>query len=141
MKTSATPEYRAWHAMKDRCTNPRCAVWDRYGGRGITVCDRWLQSFSAFLADVGPRPESNMSIDRIDNNGNYEPGNVRWATQLQQQTNSSQARLLTLDGETLTISGWARRLGISRPALRQRLRLHSIQEALSMTRGIQSARA
>ena len=72
--------------MKSRCLNPRQADYPSYGGRGITVCERWLHSFEAFLADVGPRP-AGMSLDRINVNGNYEPGNVRWATAREQRAN------------------------------------------------------
>jgi hypothetical protein len=83
-----TPEYRAWSGMKYRCTNQDAPNWNDYGGRGIKVCDRWLNSFAAFLADVGPRPSPEHSLDRWpDNDGNYEPDNVRWATRSEQQLN------------------------------------------------------
>lgn len=82
-----SPEYHAWAAMKDRCNNPRSKEYFRYGGRGIKVCDRWLDSFPAFLEDMGLKPDPKLSLDRINNDGNYEPGNCRWATWHQQNTN------------------------------------------------------
>jgi hypothetical protein len=84
---SSTPEYRTWCAMRERCGSKKHRAYPRYGGRGITVCERW-QKFSNFLADMGARPPG-TSIDRIDNNGNYEPGNCRWATAIQQRRNQS----------------------------------------------------
>lgn len=84
---SYTPEYDAWLALIQRCTNPNNPRWDDYGGRGITVCDRWRTSFDDFLSDVGPRPSADYSIDRIDNDKGYEPGNCRWATRSEQQSN------------------------------------------------------
>ncbi|MEV8032248.1 hypothetical protein [Streptomyces sp. NPDC086182] len=85
---SRSPEWMAWQGMRQRCTNPKSLQWPNYGGRGIQVCDEWLNSFEAFLAEVGRRPTDGHSIDRIDTNGNYEPGNVRWATASQQQRNT-----------------------------------------------------
>lgn len=78
-----TREYRSWHAMINRCTNPNVPNWEYYGGRGIRVCDSWRWSFEQFLADVGARPEG-QTLDRIDSDGHYEPGNVRWATPKEQ---------------------------------------------------------
>ncbi len=82
-------EYRAWQAMKNRCYNPNCEKYARWGGRGITVCERWLHSFANFYADMGQRPSAKHSLDRIDNDGNYEPGNCRWATSVEQNNNQS----------------------------------------------------
>lgn len=81
------PGYASWKAMVQRCTNPSAPNWSRYGGRGITLCTRWRESYNAFIEDAGTPPGPGYSIDRIDANGNYEPGNVRWATASEQQRN------------------------------------------------------
>jgi hypothetical protein len=87
-----TPEYTLWKNIIGRCTNPNSTAWQYYGGRGIKVCDRWLKSFTDFLSDVGYRPSSDLTLDRINNNGHYEPNNVRWATRLQQIHNRRPSR-------------------------------------------------
>lgn len=90
---TATAEYRCWTHIKTRCYNPRIKNFDCYGGRGITVCERWRDSFENFLADMGRRPSPNHSIDRYPNpDGNYEPSNCRWATRSQQEQNKSKWR-------------------------------------------------
>ena len=84
---SATADYYRWLNMIARCHNPNNPVYYRYGGRGIAVCERWRSSFTDYVADMGPRPSPKHSIDRIDNEGGYEPGNVRWATAKEQADN------------------------------------------------------
>lgn len=122
LKHNASPEYVAWHAMIKRCHNPNDRCFHNYGGRGIKVCERWKASFLDFLADVGPRPSSRHSIDRFpDNDGDYEPGNVRWATGAQQACNKRTSRLITHEGKTMTVAAWADSVGISRRCLYSRL--------------------
>lgn len=95
---SATCEYNIWCKMKDRCLNPKRAVYKNYGGRGITICASWLDEeygFLNFFRDMGKRPSKNLSLDRINNDGNYEPSNCRWATAKQQANNKRQVSLLS----------------------------------------------
>lgn len=115
--------------MKMRCLNPKARNWSKYGGAGITVCKKWVDSFSAFLADMGPRPPG-TSIDRIDGRKGYSPGNCRWATDRQQNQNRKTVRLLTIGGETACLSEWARRAGISDTAMLYRVRRGLVEAAL-----------
>jgi hypothetical protein len=118
---SNTRTFASWKQMRARCCNPNYKAFADYGGRGITICERWLNSFENFLADMGERP-AGMSIDRYPNNdGNYELSNCRWATQAQQQRNKSNNVLLTFQGETMCITDWAEKLGISKHSLRNRI--------------------
>lgn len=103
--------YWIWAGMKQRCLNPKTVSFPRYGGRGIGVCDRWLHSFENFLADMGPRPEG-ASIDRINNNGNYEPRNCRWANAYQQMNNCHNSRLIECGGQKMSAAEWSRRSGV-----------------------------
>lgn len=84
------PAYKRWASMIDRCHNPKCRAYKWYGARGISVCHEWRKSFDAYMRDVGERPSTKHSLDRIDVNGNYEPGNVRWATWSEQRMNTLQ---------------------------------------------------
>lgn len=85
------PEYTAWCSAKQRCTNPRNPAWRDYGGRGIRMTPEWVDSFAAFIAHIGPKPSPEYTLDRIDNDGHYEPGNVRWTTR-KEQTRNRRAR-------------------------------------------------
>lgn len=102
-------EHTTWKSMLSRCSQPGRASWKNYGGRGITVCARWRDSFDSFCADMGPRPSAEHSIDRIDNDGNYEPGNCRWATKAQQAANRRNSKNIAFNGEVMTQAQWARR--------------------------------
>lgn len=115
----ATPEYNAWRNMRRRSTAVGDPQWKDYGGRGITVCARW-QDFAAFYADMGKRPAGH-TLDRINNDGNYEPGNCRWATRTEQQRNRRVTRWLTHEGETLPLCVWAERCQLSEHLVGQRL--------------------
>jgi hypothetical protein len=107
--------------MHTRCRNENAANYRLYGARGISVCERWGQ-FEAFLSDMGPKPSARHQIDRIDNSGNYEPGNCRWATPVEQANNTRANHLLTIDGQTMTIVEWAREANILPVTLRRRIK-------------------
>lgn len=108
-----TPEYNAWAHLIGRCCNPNNAAYENYGGRGVTVCDEWRNSYAAFLAYVGRRPTPRHTIDRIDNNGNYEPGNVRWATYTQQSRNRRNTLLVNFRGEKVCLRMLMEKYGLS----------------------------
>lgn len=114
--------HNIWCGMLGRCSNPAIRNYNRYGGRGITVCERWLV-FTNFYADMGD-PAPHMSIERINNDGNYEPGNCRWATRKEQASNRRRrpSRIfLSAFGESLTIREWVEKTGLTRVAIRSRL--------------------
>jgi len=116
-----TPEYKVWTHMKTRCYNEDSTSYSDYGGRGITVCARWLESFENFLADMGPKPSSNHSIDRRDNKGNYEKNNCRWATPTEQNRNKRNNRLVRLSGNEITLAELSEKFGIGGGVLSRRL--------------------
>lgn len=112
-----TRSYRSWRSMKQRCNTPSSTQWEWYGARGIKVCTRWNDSFDNFLADMGEAPSPSHTIDRIDPNGNYEPGNCRWVTMAEQAENKrprSSTVWLTFRGKTQSVTEWARELGMPR---------------------------
>lgn len=108
--------------MKGRCLRPSDKKYKDYGGRGIRIYEPWINSVEKFAMYVGPRPSIVHSIDRIDNNGNYEPGNVRWATRKVQANNQRTNRLICIDGDTKTVTQWAEILGITPQAIQYRLK-------------------
>ena len=116
---TTTPGYFGWASMIQRCVNPNDKSYARYGGRGIFVCDRWLESFANFYADMGPKPDG-MSLDRIDNDGPYSPENCRWATASEQQNNSRRNIVVVDGGEEMTLSQLAQKRGVSYGMLRAR---------------------
>ncbi len=129
---SKTITYASWKAMRGRCRDENHPSYKDYGGRGIQVCERWFSSFAAFLEDMGERPSKAYTIDRFPNNdGNYEPGNCRWATDSEQKSNKRSSRLVSHDGLILTVKQWSVRLGISDKTIIARLnRGHCPSDAL-----------
>lgn len=116
-----TPEYSSWKDMKARCLNPNNPAFGYYGGRGISICDRWLHSFSAFLEDLGRRPSLKHTLERRDTNGNYTPDNCYWATRKQQQNNLRSNVRVLYGGELRTISQWAEHTGVPREVIYWRI--------------------
>lgn len=117
---SATNAYKAWHAMIERCQNKKNMAYPSYGGRGIRVCERW-KSYTNFLADMGERP-AGVTLDRIDNDGDYEPSNCRWATKKQQQRNRRSNRILAINGVEMCVAEWCEKYGMPRSTVQGRLR-------------------
>ena len=120
---TGTPEHATWMNMVARCYNSKSQRYRRYGGRGIKVCERWIVDFQNFLADMGPRPKGKIryTIERIDNDGNYEPSNCYWATYKTQLRNTRRNRQLTVDGFTKTVAEWAEITGLTRSCIYHRM--------------------
>lgn len=116
------PEYYVWRSMKTRCANPKVKTFPRYGGRGITVCDRWRASFADFIADMGPRPTAAHQLERVDNEGGYNKANCEWVTRDRQNSNRRDNFKLTYEGRTQTLLQWARETGLNRGTIRDRIR-------------------
>jgi hypothetical protein len=117
-----TPAWNSWSSMLTRCYNKRDHNYLKYGAKGITVCDRWRESFANFHADMGDRPDG-MTLDRFpDRNGNYEPGNCRWATDSQQAANRKSSIMVTIDGRTQCLKDWCRERGIGYMMVYKRIR-------------------
>ena len=134
-RMSKTTIYNDWNSMKQRCYNPNSEKYHRYGERGIIVCDRWRDSFEAFYEDVSKLPhfgEQGYTLNRIDNDGNYEPNNVEWATPKEQANNRQSNHLLTFNDKTQTIVQWAYETGIKSATIARRLKKGwSVEKALT----------
>lgn len=136
---SHTPEYVVWCAMKQRCNYTKNKRFDRYGGRGIAICERW-KDFANFYADMGERPEG-MSLDRVNSDGDYTPENCRWATCSEQMSNTSRTRKYEMNGFVLSMKQWSEKLGINYWTLRKRLDKGMSIEAATVTAALTSAGA
>lgn len=117
---TGTTTFKSWQSMKERCSLPSNRSYVEYGAVGIVVCDRWRNSFQAFLDDMGPRPEG-KTLDRIDGSKGYEPGNCRWATPLEQVINRKMTHWIEAFGQRRTLTEWAMATGLSRSGLLERL--------------------
>ena len=134
-KTSRT--YNIWASMKQRCLDPGCRSYKRYGGRGIKVCTEWVGSFERFLSDMGECPGQGYSIERRDNEKGYEPGNCRWTTAKEQARNRRTSRMIEFRNETHTLAAWAELTGIHSATITNRIDLYgwSIERALTQPPG------
>lgn len=124
------PEYSTWVRMRQRCLNNRNKDYMYYGGRGIKICSRWA-TFRNFYLDMGQKPFSNASLDRINSDGDYAPDNCRWADSTTQNNNSSNCRYIEFKGETLTLTQWARKLSVDVSTLYERLKKWPLEKALT----------
>ena len=131
-----SPEYETWKGMKKRCYNDNSEYYHRYGGRGISVCDEWINDFEVFFSDMGERPDNSYSIDRIDNDGNYTPENCRWASRQQQARNKSESDLTLYNGESKTLIEWCEDLNLNYRTVKSRLKTGwSVHDALNKPTG------
>jgi hypothetical protein len=135
---SKSKTYNSWTAMRSRCYRPNDKCYDLYGGRGIIVCEEWLNDYDKFFDDMGECPEK-MSLDRIDSNGNYELTNCRWATMKDQQNNRRNNIILTFDGKTRTLIEWSNLLGILPGSLRTRIFVHKVPVDVALASSVLSS--
>lgn len=130
-ESNRTPEYSSWCKMKERCFDKKCPAYKDYGGRGISACERWLNSYENFLEDMGRRPNG-TSLERKNNSLGYSKENCKWATQQEQNNNKRSNRKITYLGETLNLFEMARRYGVDPKLFHQRLKLgYSVERALT----------
>lgn len=119
---SQKSEYKIWHNMRDRCSNPNSVKYENYGGKGIRVCDRWVNSFENFLNDMGPRPSMDHSVDRFpDKNGDYSPDNCRWGTKIEQANNKNNNLIIKYMGQDKTLAEWIRLLNLDYNLVNKRI--------------------
>lgn len=121
-ESNKSKEWDAWSSMVQRCTNPNNKRYYSHGGRGITICDRWIKSFENFLSDMGRAPSKGHSLERKDNDGNYEPSNCKWATKIEQANNKRTNIRIHFNGRTQTLKQWCDELSL--PYLRVKARIH-----------------
>ncbi len=129
-----SPTYQSWVGMTQRCGNPNHKNFSDYGGRGISVCERWSK-FADFLADMGERPPG-MSIERVNNDGDYEPGNCKWASVEEQALNKRSSRIIEFNGRRMTLGEWANDLDISHGALAERIDSWPLEKALTVAKAL-----
>lgn len=133
-RAEKNPLYTTWAGMKQRCSDPNHIEWERYGARGIRVCERWL-SYPNFLEDIlreiGPKPGRGFSLDRKDNAKGYEPGNVKWSSHREQMRNMRDNHFVTFNGRTQCLQDWANELGIEQSLLRYRLKHWTVEDAFT----------
>lgn len=125
-----------WHRMMDRCYNKKSARYASYGGRGISVCERWHDA-ALFHEDMGDRPEG-KSLDRINNDGNYSPENCKWSTYIEQNNNRRTTKIIEFNGESLSGAQWARKLGVSKGFIYHRLKTMTVEKALTLRHDVQA---
>lgn len=141
-----TPGYTSWRGLFDRCLNPENPAYENYGGRGISICDRWrfgeggIHPFRCFMSDMGEKPSPKHSIDRIDVDGNYEPSNCRWADAKTQARNKRETLFATIEGETLPLAEWADRAGVDYLTFYSRIANHGMspEEAFAMPADVET---
>jgi hypothetical protein len=131
------PEYRAWRHMKERCSNPNNTRFDRYGGRGISVCREWKCDFMAFLRDMGRKPSPRHTLERINNDGNYCKENCRWAMDCEQSLNTCRNRILYHDGRRQPVILWSKELGINKSTLYKRITRSGWETSKALTTHVQ----
>lgn len=132
MRKHSKKIYDVWRGMIQRCSNKSHISYQYYGGKGVTVCDRWVENIDNFIDDMGEKPQGH-TLDRIDSKGNYSPSNCKWSTIMEQNNNRSSIRMLTFNGETMNLSTWAKKINTSPPALHYRIVKLKLPVSIALT--------